>query len=114
MVEFILDLDYQKPRRWIDYYMWMLIMPPQAKQSPFLWDFGQQSCFDSRNWGMEAGGKTVSEVAYFFFIYEAFIMKHVQSIQLTFIERLLLDHSPYTRCSKEESENLQQLFFQIL
>lgn len=87
-------------------------MPQQAK-SPFLWDFGQQSCFDSRNWGMEAGGKNCLWSGLLFFIYEAFIMKHVQSIQLTFIERLLLDPSPYTRCSKEESENLQ-LFFQIL
>lgn len=35
--------------------------------------------------------KIVSEVAYFFpFIQEAFIIKNVQFIQLTFIERLLL------------------------
>lgn len=31
MLEFILDLDYQEPGRWTDYYIWVLIMSPSAK-----------------------------------------------------------------------------------
>lgn len=51
--------------------------------------------------------KIVSVVAYFSFIQETFIIKHVQYIQLRFTERLLWYACPYTGYSKEESRNLK-------
>lgn len=51
--------------------------------------------------------KIVSVVAYFSFIQETFIIKHVQYIQLRFTERLLWYACPYTRYSKEESRSLK-------
>ena len=51
--------------------------------------------------------KIVSVVAYFSFIQETFIIKHVQYIQLRFTERLPRYACPYTRYSKEESRNLK-------
>lgn len=74
MLEFTLDLDYQKPGRWSDYHMWILVMLPSAKHD--LPSFGNLtgSAFvihASYEWKLE---KTVSEVAYFFFSLEKHLL----------------------------------------
>lgn len=56
---------------------------------------------------MKAGKKWPLKWPIFSFIQKAFIIKHVQYIQLTFSERLLLHASPCIRYSMEESRNLK-------